>query len=87
MPNSAEDIVLIVGANVFSDKLEDSILDWKVSITDENGRETVPGLATTGIINGVNQVKWVVIVARASQSFTLHLPGEQTVNLDSLLEK
>lgn len=73
---------------------------WNVSVIDENGREDVPGLSinTGGLIIGeqgeaemVGQGKgfidWVFPVADSSQSFTLHLPGEQTVNLDPFLRE
>ena len=60
--------------------------EYNAGAKERIGQEDEPGISEWGTSSGVAKVKWVVVVARASQSFTLHLPGEQTVKLDSLLE-
>ena len=62
---------------------------WEVSITDENGRKGNFDFSTTTIFDSGkgNKIMWIFVVTQASRSFTLHLPGGQTVELDSLVKK
>jgi hypothetical protein len=85
-PVAANDVFLIVESAVLSGDVE-GILDWCVSITDDKGRETTPGLSTTTRSDSGrgNSVTWLFVVTRASRLFTLHLPDEQTISLDPLL--
>lgn len=85
-PVAANDVFLIVESAVLSGDVE-GILDWSVSITDDKGRETTPGLSTTTRSDSGrgNSVTWLFVVARTWRFFTLHLPDRQTINLDPLL--
>lgn len=86
VPNDPGDECLIVEASIKTDDPQ-KVQGWKVSVTDENGRESKPNITTTktdasGVAKGV---MWLFVVAKESRSFTLHLPNEQTIQLNTLL--
>jgi hypothetical protein len=86
VPTFPTDECLIVKAAVQTDDPE-KLRGWKVSITDENGRASFPNMTSTEMdAQGTpKSLMWLLVVAKASRSFTLHLPGGQTVQLDTLL--
>jgi hypothetical protein len=84
------EMLLIVGVEL-SLNARKSDVDGEVSITDENGLQSskikafpVTWKNTKGADTD-QQVYWLFAVEKTSQSFTLHLPGGQTVPLDRLL--
>ncbi len=86
VPTFSSDECLIVKATVQTDDPE-KLRGWKVSITDENGRGSFPDMTSTEMdAQGTPKaLMWLLVVAKASRSFTLHLPGGQTIQLDTLL--
>jgi hypothetical protein len=86
VPNFPGDECLIVKASVQTNDPE-KLRGWKVSVTDENGRESLPNMTSTETdASGTPKaIKWLLVVARTSRSFTLHLPAGQTIQLDTLL--
>jgi hypothetical protein len=89
-PKFSGDILLIVQADVSANNDEVKKHNWKISVVDENGRESVPGQTSfmSGIIEGEskNIMTLIFAVDKNSNSFSLLLP-ENTIVLDSLLSK
>lgn len=85
-PTSHNDAVLVVETKT-ENATEGLADDWEVSVTDENGRRSEPAITMTSVSQSgsVESITWVLIVARASRSFTLHLPEGQTVDLAHFL--
>jgi len=82
------DKVLLVKAEVLSGDADP--LGWEVWITDENGRKFHPGIKMWPGTAGPNDnptIVWNFGVSKDSKSFTLHLPGDKTIVLDSLIGK
>ena len=89
------DVVLVIRAELYSSdgskiNLND-FKDWKVFVTDENGQEYFPRITSelTGFVDGKEGTfaEWTFAVDTKSPSFTVHLPGDQAVNLDPLINK
>ena len=57
-----------------------------VSVTDENGRTESPSVTQTLTMSDEITMTWLFGVSKTAQSFTLNLPGEITIPLDSLLK-
>jgi hypothetical protein len=85
VPRFPTDECLIVKATIQTNDPK-KLGEWKVSVTDENGRESFPNMTSTEMdAQGTPKaLMWLLVVAKASRSFTLHLPG-QIVQLDTLL--
>ena len=81
-PQSETYIFLVVEAKILSGDLA-KVRNMDVSIIDENGREMKPGVITT--YDNRKTVVWPITVARSSHSFTLHLPNNHMITLDSLI--
>lgn len=81
-PQSETDIFLVVKAKILSGDLG-KVGRMPVSIIDENGRETGPGVTT--VFDNRKEIVWPVTVARSSHSFTLRLPDNHVITLDSLI--
>lgn len=81
--DTQKDEVLVVEAKVLSGNI-DTVSNWvDVWITDENGRKTTPGSVTT-LANGA--VIWPIVVQKSSHAFTLHLPDNLTIALDTIVK-
>jgi hypothetical protein len=91
-PDLGADEFLAVGAEIEGG--EDILDSWegKVTVTDEQGRVSVPVRTTygsgkitygSGMVDSDPQesVEWICVVSATSRSFTLHLPGEVAVEL------
>jgi hypothetical protein len=81
------DIVVFVKGEVLSG--EGNPGDWEVWVTDENGRKTTPHIvsAERDLNDNPISISWGFDVSRTSRFLTLHLPGEQTIRFDSLIEE
>jgi hypothetical protein len=82
-PESEADIFIFVNAKVLSGDLNNAS-KMHVSIIDENGRKTEP-VGFTIVYPNRKGVGWLIAVARSSHSFTLHLPNNHMITLDSLI--
>ena len=89
-PKYPGDILLIVQADVSTGYEEVKKYDWKISVVDDNGRNSVPGQTSfmSGIIDGEskNVMTLIFAVDKNSNSFSLLLP-ENSIVLDSILSK
>jgi hypothetical protein len=92
-PSSTTDMLLIVEFKI-TNKVEDKVfneLSKKILIHDENGRKENATQLETRCANSscdyFTAGKWVFAVAASSRSFTLELPGDHKIKLDSLLKK
>lgn len=85
-PNVPWDECLIIDASLSAGDAQQA-QGWQVSVTDEKGRESMPEMTATktGADGAAQGITWLFVVAKESLSFALHLPGGQTVQLDSLL--
>jgi hypothetical protein len=76
---------LMVKAEILSGADDPS--KWDVSLTDSSGDKSTPGLTATGTSpSGKPDVTWGFDVAAGASSLTLHLPGGQTILVDSLVK-
>ena len=84
-PSLPGDELMIIEAKVSRGDTQ-TFTNWKVYVTDENGRQGSPGITTTTSATGgsVDKVTWIIAVSKTSRAFTLHLPGEQTIDLTPL---
>jgi hypothetical protein len=84
-PNTQHDELLIVAGTVTGSV--DVLQTWEVSITDSGGRSDDPGVTSTTSTEGESggEVEWVFVVARNARSFSLNLPGGETIDLTPLL--
>jgi hypothetical protein len=73
--------------------LGDQLVDWEVTVTDENGRVeepigymsiTYPDISPQGTWTTPGEVTWLFVVKKTSNSFTLNLPENKTIKLDLL---
>lgn len=80
-PSSAGDTILSVEASSSIDNPQ-----IKVSVTDENGRVEPPPVVQSISADGEYSVTWSFIVSKSAKNFTLNLPGEINLALDSLLK-
>jgi hypothetical protein len=80
-PASAADTILVVEASVSA--APDDLL---VSVTDENGRTDSPSVRQTRTMSDEITMTWLFGVSKTAQSFTLNLPSEIAIPLDSLLK-
>ena len=80
-PSSAADTILVVEASV-----SESPVDLVVSVTDDNGRTESPSVTQTKTMSDEITITWLFGVSKTAQSFTLNLPGEIAIPLDSLLK-
>lgn len=89
-PQSSDDILLIVQADLSTGYEEFKQKGWNISVVDENGRSDTPSMTTfmSGIISGENRniLELIFAVDEDSDSFTLIIPGNEIV-LDSLISK
>lgn len=81
-PSSAGDVILSVTS---STSTENPAIE--VSVTDENGRSDTPSVTQSTTSEGKSTLSWYFGVSKSAKSFTLHLPGEVAVPLDSVLGK
>jgi hypothetical protein len=86
-PTKATDIFLVIEGEVDSGNLQ-SISKWGAYVTDEDDRQSKPSITTFSAPKDdkPGRVVWVIVVSRSSQSFTLHLPDEQEIDLGPILE-
>jgi hypothetical protein len=86
-PNSPLDECLIVEASI-NDSDTGTVQGWAVSITDENGRKSEPNLTSTKTYTSGKgtTIMWLFVVERTSNSFTVHLPDDQAVDISSLIK-
>jgi hypothetical protein len=80
-PSSAGDTILSVKASSSVDNPQ-----IKVSVTDESGRVDTPSVVQSESASGEYSVTWIFGVSKSAKSFTLMLPGEIKLKLDSLLK-
>jgi hypothetical protein len=91
--NTFGDTLLVVSTKVIGVVSRQSFeaVTWRpgTSVTDENGRISEIGNLgySTNQSEQVTAITWVFVVAKSSRSFTLTLPGGQTVKLDSFLNQ
>lgn len=78
--NSAGDTILSVTAST-----SENNPPITVSVTDENGRVDVPSITQSETGGGASTLTWMFGVSKSGGSFTLNLPGEVDIPLDSLL--
>jgi hypothetical protein len=77
--------ILVVSAEILSGT--DDTSKWEVWLTDGNGRKSTPGVTMTGVSpNNKPNINWSFDIAKNASSLTLHLPGEQTISIDSLVK-
>jgi hypothetical protein len=81
-PSSTGDIILSVTASSSKETP-----DLEVSVTDEDGRIDTPSVSQSVNSEGKTSLTWFFVVSRGSEKFTLHLPGDIAIPLDSLLKK
>lgn len=80
-PSFAGDTLLSVEASSSIDNPQ-----IKVSVTDENGRVDTPAVVQSISADGEYSVTWIFGVSKSAKNFTLNLPGEINLALDSLLK-
>lgn len=81
-PLDKDHLFLVVRADILSGDLE-KVREMRVSIIDENGNETSPGMTTT--FDTIKIVEWPIPVARSAKSFKMHFPDGQDILLDVLV--
>jgi len=80
-PASSADTILVVEASV-SEATDDLV----VSVMDENGRTDSPSVTQTKTMDDEITMTWLFGVSKSAESFTLNLPGDIAIPLDSLLK-
>lgn len=88
-PTSATDIFLIVKMKV-NQSTEEAMktFNQNVVVHDENGRKNGPGITQIQFKDGqVKEGAWVFVIAKSSRAFTVELPGEHKIRLETLLKE
>lgn len=94
-PSSSSDVFLLVEANALSkpDTVELKDVDFMGAASLEGAAEQKykPSITQTSYVNAEDDsdieatVTWIFVVSRTARSFTLVLPDEQSIVLDSFL--
>jgi predicted small secreted protein len=79
-PSSADKTLLLVDVSL-SQKAT-----LNATVTDKNGNTIKPAMMTTTLSGNKNSAGWVFVVNKGEKSFTLNLPGSQTIVLDSMIK-
>jgi|GEM_PF-3526446 len=61
--------------------------NWKVTITDELGNSKPSSITVTSTKDERLELTWVFVVSKNSNTFTLHLPGGQIIDLSTIFNK
>jgi len=87
---SPNDTFLVVIADVVSGEISSNErwIWFDLKVTDENGRSS--GIWQVALEedygSGSRHMTWVFAVTKSSQSFIIHFPGQQAINLNPLLK-
>jgi hypothetical protein len=87
LPGAPGDTFLVIRGTFEGNS--DRLLEFEVSVVDENGRRDVPSVTVTDVNltegQGVGDVEWAFAVSESSSSFTFDLPEGNSVDVTPLL--
>ncbi|MGH2673350.1 MAG: hypothetical protein ACRDHC_10270 [Actinomycetota bacterium] len=88
LPGAPSDTFLVIRGTF--EGSSDRLLEFAVSVVDENGRRDVPSVTVTDVNltegRGEGDVEWAFAVSDSSSSFTFDLPEGNSVDVTPLLE-
>lgn len=88
LPGAPSDTFLVIRGTFEGNS--DRLLEFVVSVVDENGRRDVPSVTVTDVNltegRGEGDVEWAFAVSDSSSSFTFDLPEGNSVDVTPLLE-
>jgi len=87
LPGAPGDTFLVIRGTFEGNS--DRLLEFEVSVVDENGRRDVPSVTVTDVNltegQGMGDVEWALAVSESSSSFTFDLPEGNSVDVTLLL--